>query len=213
MFKNRAELNQLLKLSIFSVVAAISSRSDLRMLSINSSISLGYDMPTCLLRSSMRSENTILSLSQSSNYFCCNLPTLLCRPFLSLIFPDDDGGRVVKAQASLSQSRAAPSIGGLVNKNVASTGPQQIHIGTLVGNLHIGDVINVSATTSNNSAAPSQSGSDDREGDGLFSKALDQLIRNMMGIRWIRFLHVLFPPFCNVITALPTTAAGVLSSS
>ena len=121
---------------------------------------------------------------------------------------------MVNAEASLSQSRAAPSGGGLVNKNVASTGPQQIHIGTLVGNLHIGDVINVSATTSNNSAAPSQSGSDDREGDGLFStKALDQLIRNMMGIRWIRFLHVLFPPFCNVITALPTTAAGVLSSS
>ena len=88
---------------------------------------------------------------------------------------------MVNAQASLSQSRAAPSGGGLVNKNVASTGPQQIHIGTLVGNLHIGDVINVSATTSNNSAAPSQSqsGSDDREGDGLFSKSLDMLIRNM----------------------------------
>ena len=69
-----------------------------------------------------------------------------------------------------SQSRAAPSGGGLVNKNVASTGPQQIHIGTLVGDLHIGDVINVSATTSNNSVAPqqTQSGSgsrDDREGE------------------------------------------------
>ena len=85
-----------------------------------------------------------------------------------------------QSQASLSQSRAAPipgggsGVGGLMNKNVASTGPQQIHIGTLVGNLHIGDVINVSATTSNNSVQPSQSPSgsgsrDDREGDGLFS--------------------------------------------
>ena len=86
---------------------------------------------------------------------------------------DDDGRQVVNAQASLSQSRTAPvpstGGGGLINKNVASTGPQQIHIETLVGNMHIGDVINISATTtSNNSsvAQPSTSGStrDDREG-------------------------------------------------
>ena len=87
---------------------------------------------------------------------------------------DDDGRQVVKAQASLSESRTAPvpstgGGGGLINKNVASTGPQQIHIETLVGNMHIGDVINISATaTSNNSsvAQPSTSGStrDDREG-------------------------------------------------
>ena len=86
---------------------------------------------------------------------------------------DDDGRQVVNAQSSLSQSRTAPvpstGGGGLINKNVASTGPQQIRIETLVGNMHIGDVINISATTtSNNSsvAQPSTSGStrDDREG-------------------------------------------------
>ena len=78
---------------------------------------------------------------------------------------------MVSAQASLSQSRTAPvpstgGGGGLINKNVASTGPQQIHIETLVGNMHIGDVINISATTSNSVAPPQpQAGSsrDNRE--------------------------------------------------
>ena len=78
-----------------------------------------------------------------------------------------------QSQASLSQSRAAPipggGVGGLMNKNVASTGPQQIHIDTLVGNMHIGDVINISATTSTavhpatTAAAPGSSGRDDRK--------------------------------------------------
>ena len=94
---------------------------------------------------------------------------------------DDDGRQVVNTQASISQSRPAPipahghgqgggGGGGLINKNVASTGPQQIHIDTLVGNMHIGDIINISATTSN-SVAPQQpsSGSsrDDRDGTHL----------------------------------------------
>ena len=87
-----------------------------------------------------------------------------------MIFSDDEGRQVVNAHASLSQSRTAPipSAGGsgLINKNVASTGPQQIHIETLVGNMHIGDVINISATTSNSVAPPQpQAGSsrDNRE--------------------------------------------------
>ena len=94
---------------------------------------------------------------------------------------DDDGRQVVNTQASISQSRPAPipahghgqgggGGGGLINKNVASTGPQQIHIDTLVGNMHIGDIINISATTSN-SVAPQQpspgSSRDDRDGTNL----------------------------------------------
>ena len=87
---------------------------------------------------------------------------------------DDDGRQVVSQQSrtapTIPSSGGSGGIGGLINKNVASTGPQQIHIETLVGNMHIGDVINISATTttSNNSsvAQPSTSGSsrDDREG-------------------------------------------------
>ena len=79
----------------------------------------------------------------------------------------------VQSQASLSQSRTAPiprgsGGGGLINKTVASTGPQQIHIDTLVGNMHIGDVINISATTSTAvhpaaAASGSGGGRDDRE--------------------------------------------------
>ena len=107
----------------------------------------------------------------------------------NLVFSDDDGRQVVNAQASHSQSRPAPipahgqggigGGGGLVNKNVASTGPQQIYIDTLVGNMHIGDVINISATTSN-SVAPQQpsSGSsrDDRDGTNLCNFGAEQLI-------------------------------------
>jgi len=48
---------------------------------------------------------------------------------LDLDDSDDDGGQVVNLQSREN----APIGGGLVNKNVASTGPQQIHIGTLVG--------------------------------------------------------------------------------
>ena len=116
----------------------------------------------------MRTQSCLYHKAQITLVAICRL--CFVDGFVStLIFPDDDAGQVVNAH-----SRASPSGVGLVNKNVASMGPQQIHIGTLVGNLHIGDVINVSATTSNNSAAQSQSASgsgsrDDREGDGLFS--------------------------------------------